>query len=80
MDWSSVSHHADVPVFGGQQAHKPELGRIGILILVYHDVAESFLVIVQNLRTGFKKLHSFHQKVIKIQGIILLQPHLVFLI
>ena len=75
-----VSHHTDVPVFGGQKAHKPELGRIGILILVYHDVTESFLVVLQNLRMGFKELHRFHQQVIEIQGIILFQPHLVFLI
>ncbi len=40
-----ISHHTQVPVTGSQKTDQLELCRVGILILIYHDVAETFLII-----------------------------------
>ena len=72
-----VSHHADIPVFFRQELYKTKLHGIGILILINQDIAESFLIAFQHIRSLLEKLHGKHQKIIKIQGVIFLQPLLI---
>src|SRR5699024_8073170 len=59
-----VSHHAEISVFGSQETDKFELGSVGILVFVHHDIAETFLVIVQHIRTCLEKLYRFYDQII----------------
>ena len=45
-----ITHHAKIAVFGSQEAYQLKLGRIGILILIYHDITKPFLIIFQYIR------------------------------
>ena len=49
---------------------KPELGRIGILVLIHHDITETLLVRLQHLRHLSEQFHRFHDQIVKIQGIV----------
>ena len=51
---------------------------IRILVLIHHDISVLLLILLQNLRTLFKKLQNIHDKVIKIQTPIFLQDCLIF--
>ena len=64
-----IPHHTKVAVLGSQQPYQLKLGRIGILILIYHDIAETLLIVVQNFGIIFKKLHGLYDQIIKIQSI-----------
>ena len=66
-----IPYHANISIFFRQKAHKTELDRIRILILVYHDITEPLLIVIQNLLAGGKQFNRFHQKIVKIQRIIL---------
>ena len=44
-----ITDHTKVPVFPCQKADQTELDRIGILILIDHNVLKSFLIIIQNI-------------------------------
>ena len=66
-----IPHHTNISIFFCQKAHKAELDRIRILILVYHDITEPLLIVIQNLLADGKQLDRFHQKIVKIQRIIL---------
>lgn len=50
MDWIIVTHHAEVLVLSGQQLNEAELGRVGVLVLIHHNITEPFLIILQHLR------------------------------
>ena len=75
-----VTDHAEVAVPGCQKTDQLELGVVGILVLIHHDIAEAVLVVLQHFRMGVEQVHGLHQKVVKIQGVVLLQDFLVFLI
>ena len=75
-----VAYDAQIPVLAGQQADQFELGVVGVLVLVHHDIAEAVLVRGQNLVVGVEQLHGLHQKVVKIQRVVLFQPLLVFFV
>ncbi len=75
-----VSHHTEVSILIRQQPDQFKLRRIGILILVHHDVAESFLVIVQHLGIRLEKLHRLHDQIVKIQRVVLVQHRLILLV
>ena len=57
-----------------------KLGRIRILVLIHHDITETLLIIIQNIRAGLKQLHCLYDQIVKIQRIILMQNLLIFLI
>ena len=73
-----ITYHAQIVIFAGQNADQLKLYCIGILILIYHNVAEPFLIVFQYIRTALKQFHCLHQQIIKIQCIVLLQFLLVF--
>ena len=45
-----IADNAEIAVFCRQKAHKAELNRVGILILIDHDIAELLLIIVEHFR------------------------------
>ena len=55
-----------------------KLYRIRILVLIHHDVSKALLIVIEYLRTAFEQLHRFHNDIIKIQCITLLQGVLIF--
>ena len=75
-----IADHADVVVSGRQQAHQQELGVVGILILIHHDVAEAVAVFFQNVRELLEQLDRQHNDVVEVQCIGCLQALLVKLI
>ena len=75
-----ITDHAEVLIFVRQQTNQLELCRIGILILVHHDIAQTFLIRIQDFAIKLKKLHCFHDQIIKIQRIVLPEHLLIFTI
>ena len=49
-----ITYHTQIPIFGCQKADQLKLSRIGILILIYHNISEPFLVVIQNLAVILK--------------------------
>ena len=45
-----IADNAEIAVFCRQKAHKAELNRVGILILIDHDIAELLLIIIEHFR------------------------------
>ncbi len=60
-----------------QKPYELKLGRVGILILVYHDVAEPVLIGSQYLRVRLKKLYGLHNQIVKIQSVVFLKGFLI---
>ena len=50
-----VADNTEVPVLFRQKAYKTELGRIGILILIHHDVFETLPIDLQDIRMLLKE-------------------------
>ena len=75
-----VAHHAEIPVSGGHHPQKLELHRVGVLILVHHDIVETLLIPCQHLGKFPEELHGPKQKVVEIQSVVFLQLFFVFLI
>ena len=75
-----ISHHTEVLIFGCQKTHELKLGQIGVLIFVHHDIAESLLIRVQDIRIALKQFHCLHNQIIKIQCIVLAKLCLVFFV
>ena len=64
----------------GQQPDQLELSRIGVLVLVDHNIAEPVLIVTQNVLPRVEQLHRFHQQIVKIQRVVLVQQPLIFLV
>ena len=75
-----VADDAEIPVFCREKTHQLELGLVGVLVLVHHDVAEPVLVIIQHFVVGMEELHRQHEEVVKIYRVVLPQPLLVLLV
>ena len=73
-----VTHHTDIFVAACQQAGQQVLHMVGILILVHQDIAEFPLVILPHILVFQKQFDSHIDDVIKIQGVVVLQPGLIF--
>ena len=73
-----ITNHTQISVFSRQKAHKLKLYGIRILILIYHNISKTFLIILQHIRLCLKQLNRLHQKIIKIQRII--RMHLLFIL
>ena len=59
-------------VLGSQKTYQLKLCHIGILVLIYHNIPETFLIIIQYLRVILEQFHSLYDQIIKIKSIILL--------
>ena len=75
-----VAYDAEIFVLAGKKADQLELGGIGILIFVHHDIAEAVLVHLQYFIVRMEKLHSQHQQIVEIQGVVFAQQPLVLLV
>ena len=73
-----ITDYTEVFIFRGQQAYKFKLCSIGILILIHHDISETFLIVFQNISAVLKKLYGLYDQIIKIQRIISAQSSLIF--
>ena len=73
-----IAHHAQVAALRRQQLHQLILGKVGILILVHHHIAETAAIAVQHRRMIRKQGQRLHQQIIEIQRILCLQPIFVF--
>ena len=60
-----------------EKIDEPVLGMVRILILIHQHITELSLILFQNLRELLKDLHGFHDDVVKVQGIVLLELFLV---
>ena len=75
-----VSNHTKVFILGGQQVNQFKLGCVGVLILVHHNILKPLLIIIQHLRLAAEQFHGLHNQIVKVQGIVLFQTVLVFLV
>ena len=75
-----VAYNAEVPVLFRQKAYKTELGRIGILILIHHDVFETLPIDLQDIRMLLKELDGLHDEIVKVHGVVLFEPFRIFFI
>ena len=75
-----ITYNAEVAVFVCQESDELKLCIVGILILIHHDIAESLLIRIKNLRTSLEELNSLHDKIIKVHGVVLLESCLIFCI
>ena len=73
-----ITYHAQVAALCRQQLHQLILGKVGILILVHHHIAEAAAIAVQHRRMIRKQGQRLHQQIIEIQRILCLQPIFVF--
>ena len=67
-----IAYHAEVFIFSGQKLNQTKLRRVGILVLIHHDIAETLLIIFQHIRIRLEQIHGFKNKIIEIQCIIFL--------
>ena len=69
MLWSSSPTTHRLPLLLGQQADKPVLGVVGVLVLVHHQVAEPVLVVLQHVGAGLEQAHGVDDEVVKVHGV-----------
>ena len=75
-----IANYAEILVFFRKKTYEFKLCGVSILILIHHNIPETFLIIIQDIRIVLEKLHGFHDQVIKIQGVVSPEDGLVFLI
>ncbi len=75
-----IAHHAQITVLIRQQSDQFKLRRVGILILVYHNIAEPVLIALKHLCIRFKKLHRLHDQIVEIERVIFVQNRLILLV
>ena len=75
-----ITYNTKIAVFIRQQTDQLKLRRVGILILIHHNVQKTLLIVRKHLWTGFEQLYGFDNQVIKIECIVLFQSCLIFLI
>ena len=63
-----IPYYAKIAVLLCQQTNHLKLHRIGILVLVHHDITEAALVVMQNIRIGAEQFYRFADEVIKRKG------------
>ena len=75
-----VPYHAQVLVFCRQHMHQFILRCVGILIFVYHDIAEAFLIFIQHFWMGTEQQHCLINQIVKVQSVAFFQQLLIKLI
>ena len=73
-----IPHNTEITIFARQQAYQLKLHGVCILILVHHDVAESFLIVLKHIGLSVQKLHGPDKQIIKVQRIVRLKLSLIF--
>ncbi len=63
-----IAHHADVLMAGGQFLYNQVLGVVGVLILIHHDMAETFLIFEQRFGKIPEKHVGVEQQVVEIHN------------
>ena len=66
-----VPDHAEISVLFRQKFHQAELDCIGILVFIHHDIAETLLIVIQDVRGRAEQLHRLHKKIVEIQRVVL---------
>ena len=61
-----IPHHAEIFVLSRKQPYQLELGGIGILVLIHHDVFKPLPVKLQHLGKFPEEYHGIHDEVVKI--------------
>ena len=72
-----ITYHTQIAITVRQQTDQFELRCIGILVLIHHDIFETFLIIIKYFRAAFEQFHSLYNNIIKIQCITLFQGLLI---
>ncbi len=72
-----IPHHTHMPVLLGELQHDAVLGEIGVLVLVYQQVVELFLITRQRLRMVAEQQERIDQQIVEIHGICLFASLLV---
>src|SRR5690606_29856105 len=72
-----VADAAEVRRALGQQAQPQILGNVGVLILINENVAETAVVLRQNVRVLHEKPEAFEKKIAEVGSIQLLQTRLI---
>lgn len=72
-----VAHHGDVFVQGCHAFDDEVLGMVGVLILIYQDISEAVLILIQHLGEVSEKQVGVKEQVVKIHGVGPLQAHVV---
>ena len=60
-----------------QQFYKPVLHVVGILVFVYHNIAEASLIVASRLLVAFQQRHGLCDQVVEIHGVVAVQRRLV---
>ena len=72
-----IAHHGEVSVLLGQHRQQPELGVVGVLVLVHHDVAEALLPGGAGIGVGLEQEHRLQDHVVEVHRVGGVQPALV---
>ena len=75
-----IADHTKISVLLRQQTDKAELHGIRILVLVHHEITQTFLIRFQYLRTLRKQLHRVDQQIVKIHSIVGAELFLIFVV
>ena len=65
-----ITDYAEIPVLRCQKSYQFKLHCIGILILIHHNIAKTFLIIFQHIRLRLEQLHGLDKKIVKIKCIV----------
>ena len=72
-----VAHHTDIGLWPHQLAQQPELGHVGVLVLVHHDNPEASVHVLANEAILLHQFYRQHDEVAKVDVARLPQPLLV---
>ena len=72
-----IADHAKIAVLVCQHAYQLELDRVGILILIDHDITKPVLVKLQHIRCLLEKFYRLQKQVIKVHGLIMVESLLI---
>ena len=72
-----ITHNTEIFILGSQQAYEFELCCVGVLILVYHDVFETFLIVLKNISAVLEQFYCLYDQIVEIQRVILSQRCLI---
>ena len=73
-----ITDNAEILIFRSQQTYKFELCSVGVLILIYHNIFEAFLIVLKNISAVLEKFHCLYDQIIEVQRIVFTQGCLVF--
>lgn len=72
-----VAHHAEIAAASGQQAGKPILCMVGVLVLIHHHIAKAVLIAGAHLLVFLQQLHRIDNHIVKVHCICIPQQLLI---